>query len=736
MSLIAELRRRNVFRVGIAYGIMSWVLLQAADFLLDLIGAPNWVIQSLFIIVALGLPVALFFAWAFELTPEGIKREKEVDPNESIAPVTGRKLDRTIMALLAIAVVYFALDKFVLQRPDTTAPTEVSVQAEVEMIPSIAVLPLADMSPDGGDNEYFSDGLTEELLNILAKIKELQVAGRTSSFAFKGQNEDLREIGRKLNVAHILEGSVRKDDANNRVRITLQLIDTESGFHLWSETYDRDLEDIFALQEEIAEQVASALRVTLLGEDTARLQQVASTDVDVYDLFLQGRYELGLGGFANLERAENLFQQVLAQDPDYLPARMGLAETWAQMGRTGSINTAQAVERGVPALQVILEQEPDNASALALLADYQQAVGDDAEAVGNFQRALELDPNNAITLIRYGSFLFDNAEVERGIALIDRAVEIEPLDPQVLWESCGTSGPLGQFEKALSACRRIQELRPDGPQGYYGEALAYSYQGNIPQTLVSYEQAILRDPEDYEMIAAIAMFWLAVGDDEQARAWLNRAEAIGAGQPIPTHARILLLEFSEQYDQAGELAAAALARKMDDRHNSEYFFRRANTAAAAHDGDWERGLAPYREVMPWLFEAELVFPEDAAAWVQDIIFVAALMKAAEPLSDRPEKLLDFAQANAASFHPKAGQMTLPYQLAQVYALRGEREKALEQIRAYQAFGLFIYWRQDLLLNPAFASLRNDPEFRTLVEQHAALAEQQRIEARALLGVDS
>lgn len=736
MSLIAELRRRNVFRVGIAYGIMGWVLLQAADFLLDLIGAPNWVIQSLFIIVALGLPVALFFAWAFELTPEGIKREKEVDPNESIAPLTGRKLDRTIMALLALAVVYFALDKFVLQRPETVAPaTEVSAAAEAEIIPSIAVLPLADMSP-GGDNEYFSDGLTEELLNILAKIKKLQVAGRTSSFAFKGQNEDLRDIGRKLNVAHILEGSVRKDDTSNRVRITLQLIDTESGFHLWSETYDRDLEDIFALQEEIAEQVAGALRVALLGEDTERLQQVASTDVDVYDLFLKGRYELGLGGFINLERAENLFQQVLAQDPDYLPARMGLADTWAQMGRTGAISVAQTVERGVPMLEAILGQEPDNAAALALLANYQQVGGNHADALRNFQRALEIEPNNAAILTRYGRYLFDQAEAERGVAMIDRAMEIEPLDPQVTWESCATSGELGLFEKALIACRRIQELRPDGPQGYYGEGKAQSYQGRMPQTLVGYDRAIQRDPEDYEMIAAMAMFWLAVGDDEQARAWLNRAEAIGAGQPIPTNARILFLEFKEQYEQAGDLAAAALARHMDDRHGSEFFLRRANAAAAARDGDWERGLAPYREVMPGLFEDELVFPEDVALTLPDIIFVAALMKAVEPLSGRPAELLTFAEANVTRQHPSMGKMSVPLALAQINAIRGDREQAFEQIEAYQAFGLLPPWRQHLLDNPAFMPLRDDPRFRALIAKQEALAEQQRVEARALLGVDS
>ncbi len=294
----------------------------------------------------------------------------------------------------------------------------------------------------------------------------------------------------------------------------------------------------------------------------------------------------------------------------------------------------------------------------------------------------------------------------------------------------------GLFEKALIACRRIQELRPDGPQGYYGEAVAQLYQGRMPQALAGYERAIQRDPEDFEMLSAMAIFWLAVGDDEQSRIWLNRAEAIGAGQPIPTHARILFLEFKEQYEQAGDLAAAALARQMDDRHGSEYFFRRANAAAAARDRDWERGLAPYRELTPWAFEDELVFPEDAAVMGQEIIFVAALMKAAEPLSERPDALLAFAEASVANHPPGMGIASVPLQLAEINAIRGEQEQAFEQIKAYQAYGLQPYWRQELLDNPAFMPLRNDPGFRALIEKQSELAEQQRVEARALLGVDS
>ena len=264
MSFWTELRRRNVVRVGIAYAVGAWLLLQLTEVLSELLDLPPEIGPVVVAIVIIGLPIVLFAAWVYELTPEGIKREKEVQRTESITPSTGRKLDRAIIVLLAIAVAYFATDKFLFRGGEDAPPVaEADALASTEP-PTIAVLPLADMSP-GNDNEYFSDGLTEELLNILAKISELRVAGRSSSFAFKGQNQDLREIGQKPNVAHIPQGSVRKDDANNRVRITLQLIDAESGFHLWSETYDRDLKDIFEIQEAVAHEAAAALRVTLLG---------------------------------------------------------------------------------------------------------------------------------------------------------------------------------------------------------------------------------------------------------------------------------------------------------------------------------------------------------------------------------------------------------------------------------------------------------------------------------------
>jgi TolB-like protein len=250
--LFEELKRRNVFKVGTAYVVLAWLLAQVTDIFLEPFGAPEWVIKTILLLLIIGFPLALLFAWAFELTPEGLKKEKDVDRSQSITHETGQKLNFAIIFILVLALGYFAIDKFVLepQRKAETARQSASPVAEPDTSSdkSIAVLPFVNMSEDAG-NEYFSDGISEEILNSLAKVKDLKVAGRTSSFAFKGRDQDLRQIGDALGVNHILEGSVRK--AGAKVRITAQLIQVEDGFHLWSETYDRELTDVFAIRGHI-----------------------------------------------------------------------------------------------------------------------------------------------------------------------------------------------------------------------------------------------------------------------------------------------------------------------------------------------------------------------------------------------------------------------------------------------------------------------------------------------------
>ena len=378
---------------------------------------------------------------------------------------------------------------------------------------TIAVLPFVTMSEDTG-NEYFSDGLTEELLNILTKIKKLRVAGRTSSFAFKGKDDDLRIIGEKLNVGSILEGSVRKDDKRNLVRITVQLINVDDGFHLWSETYDRELDDIFAIQDEIAHAVAKALRITLLGEDEVRLEQVVSTEINAYDLYLQALQGLNEGGYMSLE----------------------------------------------------------------------------------------------------------NANVHLN---------------------------MGDIAK--------------GAKGFF--------------------DAIERDPGDYEMLAAMCHFWILLGDVEQAQLWQQRADAIGANQPIPIWSRLKLYKFREQHDLARDLAWQTLERKIEDRYGTNSLFRQNWAFQSARIGNYQAALNPYREAFPWAFPTPLEVPDDLQDQIWDIIQIAGLLKLAEPMSGRPEQLLDIVTGSVDQQYAGWGVWNPDLTRAAIATIRGEREVAMNWLNS-------------------------------------------------------
>ena len=287
MSLFTELNRRNVIRVGIAYAIVAWVIAQIAEFAFQNFGAPEWVLKTVVVLLLLGLPIALIFAWAFEMTPDGIKREKEVDRSQSIVAQTGHKLDRVIIAILVVALGWFAWDKFSAGVDSKSAPEVVAEAAAVDQLQdkSVAVLPFLALS-SGQDDEYFADGLTEEILNSLAQLPELLVTARTSAFSFKGQDIPVQEIASALGVRHIVEGSVRR--SGERLRVTAQLIRAEDGFHLWSENYDSSSIDTIAVQENIAEQIAAALDVVLDEKKRAAMHKAGLRDVEAFTLYQKG----------------------------------------------------------------------------------------------------------------------------------------------------------------------------------------------------------------------------------------------------------------------------------------------------------------------------------------------------------------------------------------------------------------------------------------------------------------
>ncbi len=340
MSFIEELKRRNVFRVGLAYVLMGWVLLQGADFVLDVAGAPDWVIRTLIVVVALGLPIALFFAWAFELTPEGIKREENVDRSTSITPQTGRRLDRAIIVFLAVALALVLGERFFLAERATPPVAETAGNPEAPARPpvpapitkSVAVLPFADMS-QAGDREWFADGLAEEILNALVRVPDLQVAARTSSFQYRTTDLSIPEIAAELGVAHVLEGSVRS--TGDRVRVTAQLIRSADGFHIWSQNYDRDLADMIAIQEDLARNIATALQTSMDPEALAAMARAGTQNVDAYQAFLRGlKYRqdsfnarAGEDG-AFFQQAYEQFEEARRLDPGFSSAHVEAADFW------------------------------------------------------------------------------------------------------------------------------------------------------------------------------------------------------------------------------------------------------------------------------------------------------------------------------------------------------------------------------------------------------------------------
>jgi len=403
MSFFEELKRRNVFRVAIGYVITAWLLLQVVDLVLENIDAPSWIMQVFMLALAIGFPLAVFFAWAFVMTPDGVKLEKDVDRSQSVTRKTGQKMNRNIIIALGLVVGFLLLDRFVGMEgsgsiaPDTVELKNASAHEQLNLTPvsneiSVAVLPFINMSDDK-QNEYFSDGISEELLNVLVRVEGLRVPSRTSSFTFKGSDKKVTEIGKELQVDHILEGSVRK--AGNRIRVTAQLIDINTDTHLWSETYTRELDDIFAVQDEIAQAIVSALKVTLTGAEEKSLSQHSTTNVEAYNKYLLGVHLWNQRSIESLLGATKPLLEAVELDPGFDKAWAALANAYALIPEYRAGPIKEFIPMGREAAEKALALNPDSARALTALAYIKaQYEYDITGAMTDYEKAMELEPGN------------------------------------------------------------------------------------------------------------------------------------------------------------------------------------------------------------------------------------------------------------------------------------------------------------------------------------------------------
>jgi TolB-like protein/Tfp pilus assembly protein PilF len=496
-SFFSELKRRNVYKVAVAYAVAAWLLIQIATQVFPFFEIPNWAVRLVVIVLMIGFPIALVLSWAFEITPEGIKRESEINADKSITHHTGRKIVAITIVLAVIAAGLLALQLWGPKR-STIAPK----QDEATVVPekSIAVLPFENLSDDKS-NSYFSDGITEEILNALAQIPNLKVAARRSAFQFKGNDLDLKKIGLVLGVGHILEGSLQK--AGDQVRISVQLVDVQKGLQVWSDKYDRKLDNVFAVEDEIAKAIATKLRVQLTGGGGQPLVPDSTNNSQAHELYLRGLTLLAARG-PGLRDAADAFQQAVQLDPNYAQAWGALAETELLLPAYQLDSMEAALPRADSAAQRALALDQNTASAyvaLGLAGTFrcQWPAADRA-----FRRALTLAPGDAEAVNQYAQFLSTVGQSESCLREIERAHQLDPLSPIIEVIRAGMLFTLHRDGAATAQVESLLAAHPDFAPAHAVAILVYVDRKLYPQAETHLRELAKINGEDAEAKGLIA----------------------------------------------------------------------------------------------------------------------------------------------------------------------------------------------------------------------------------------
>jgi adenylate cyclase len=533
MGLVSELRRRNVLRMAVLYAVAAWLIVQVAGVLIDLAKLPDWIGTTTLWLLAVGFPIALIFSWFYEFTPEGISLEKDVDPEVSITQVTGRRLDFLVISLLCAAVILFSYDKWWLRGP---------------LEKSIAVLPFENTSADP-EQEYFADGMTEALITELSKISALRVISRQSVMRFKGSNEPLPEIARKLNVDTVVEGSALL--IGDQVRITVQLIEAATDLHLWADSYDRDFSDVLALHSDVARSIADKIQIVVTPAEEARLTSAREVNPDAHQAYLKGRYHLNKRTDDGLENAKQQFEYAIELDAEYAIAYSGLADAYLLLAGYGLIPLADARPKQKAAAFKALDLDETSPEAHASVSAVLARDWDWTGAERELKRAIEINPNYAQALQWYGSLLaimgrpghlammkraqkvdpfslrinvdlglayYYNEDYEQAIRQLQNTLELEP-------EFMATNGALGLVFIEMGNFKMGIEEIENGSGGSLSIWLGYAHAkaGNTEKALIIAEEWRKRWEDTRRGAVPIALIYLALGQIDDAFDWLNRA---------------------------------------------------------------------------------------------------------------------------------------------------------------------------------------------------------------------
>ncbi len=712
MSFVAELRRRNVFRVAAAYLVVGWLLTEVLTTILPTLGAPEWVARAVILIFAFGFIPAVVLSWFYEIGAHGIELDHKVDRENPDNRRAARQVERVAIAAAIVLIIFVGLFS-ARYTDDATREARAPVAST-----SVAVLPFVNMSGDA-DNEYFSDGLTETLLHMLAQVPDLKVAARTSSFAFKGQNKSIQEIARALEVAHVLEGSVQR--AGDRVRVTAQLIRASDGFHVWSEVYDRTLDDIFGIQDEIAARVGSALSASLLGKDAAaRFAGVTTTDPDAYDLYLQARRARATYSYGGLQEAEDLLKGALLIDPEFTDAKIELASSYVHQLETGLMDKRTALAEIIAMSDQALAERPADPVAKAISV-YAKAISlasrGDQDALPDLVNELETivarapaetEPRMLLVRAYKGT-----QRVADCIPVIEGALSLDPFNPTLHYELGTAYMELKRSDEARAALQRSLELEPAQPNAYTYLGLLSLFEGDGVGYVSHILKAVAVDPRDHELPGMLAKFLYELGIVEVADEFRKRVNNLSPNSTIAYQLDIARAQATG--DTAAGIAAARRAIE-DDIENRRFAYGSAVQyllRAAVAQGRAAAELAWLETQRPGVLDVDAAQVPSKARVVQGVAFDAwAQTLPHDEVLRRLDVML--AHAKAQGVDPTED----PNAHISILVLRGRVDAAIE-VALNEVFtesvAMHLNWR-DTLSQPRYAELRADARVQQAIQR--------------------
>jgi TolB-like protein/Flp pilus assembly protein TadD len=531
MNFFAELKRRNVYKVAVAYLVVAWLLIQAASIFFPAFDAPPWVMKIFIIVIIFGFPVALIFSWAFEITPEGIKLESEIQPNKSIARRTGRRIVAVTIALAVVAAGLFVYQLVRSKSETSGSPTTATIANK-----SIAVLPFDNLSRDP-DNAYFCEGVQDEILTRLAKVADLKVISRTSTQHFKSAPDNLPQIAKQLGVAHILEGSVQK--SNDQVRVNVQLINALTDAHLWADTYDRKLTDIFAVESEIAKTIAETLQAKITGSEKNSIAKTPTVNPEAYELYLKGRFFWNKRSGVDLRKAIEFFNQAIAKDPNYALAYSGLADSYLLLPNYGGAPTADVIPPARAAVTKALELDDSLAEAHASLGLLDTLDLRLERAITHLERAVQLKPNYATGHHWLGLGHLALGHFEQAIAEGKRASELDPLSVIINADLAFTYASAHRLDEAEAQARKTLEIDPRFFLAHYYLGGMRQAKGQLPEAISEFRQAFDLNGDFYSL-AMLGQAYARAGNKAEAQKILARLNEEAKSRHVSPYAWALL----------------------------------------------------------------------------------------------------------------------------------------------------------------------------------------------------